>query len=243
VTDSAAVPSHESASAARRRSAAHVVVDRIGADDDSTVFLDDQVEHHLRRVLRLRSGESVTVTDLDGRWREAEVTGGRERLQLTTRGPVVVEPAPVRSPTLAVAIPKGDRLDWMVQKVTELGVGRLILLHADRSTTRWDADRSAAQLERLSRIAIEACRQSRRVWGVEIEGPVVASAVLADAVVAEPGGRGLTSADTRIAIGPEGGWSDDELSIARDKVSLGPHILRVETAAVAAAALSVALPH
>jgi 16S rRNA (uracil1498-N3)-methyltransferase len=61
--------------------------------------------------------------------------------------------------------------------------------------------------------------------------------------VAEPGGRGLTSADTTIAIGPEGGWSDDELSIARDKVSLGPHILRVETAAVAAIALSVALPH
>ena len=243
MTDSAAAPSPESASAARRRSAAHVVVDHIGSDDDATVLLDDDVEHHLRRVLRLRTGESVTVTDLAGRWREGEVTGGRDRLQLATRGPVVVEPRPLRSPTLAVAIPKGDRLDWMVQKVTELGVGRLVLLHADRSTTRWAAERSAAQLDRLGRIAVEACRQSRRVWGVDIEGPVAAADVLAGAVVAEPGGRPLAAGDATIAIGPEGGWSDEELSIAGDHVSLGPHILRVETAAIAATALCVALGH
>ncbi len=81
------------------------------------------------------------------------------------------------------------------------------------------------------------------MWGVEIHGPVPAIDVLADAVVAEPGGRALRATDTLVAIGPEGGWSDDELGTVRDRVSLGPNILRVETAAVAATALCVMLRH
>ncbi len=136
-------------------------------------------------------------------------------------------------------MPKGDRLDWLVQKVTELGVDRLSLLHAERSVVRWKPDRVQSQLVRLRRIADEACRQSRRVWRVEIDAPVEASTVLAGFVVAEPGGRRLESTDRSVAIGPEGGWSPEELDVARDRVSLGPNILRTETAAVAATALCV----
>lgn len=236
-------PSDDPSAGSLRSAAAHVVVADVGREGDAVVFLDDEVEHHLRRVLRLRDGERVTVTDLAGRWRDATVTGSREQLVLSSPGPVHVVPIPGRSVTLSVAIPKGDRLDWMVQKVTELGAGRIVLLHADNSSTRWDADRAATQLQRLERIAIEACRQSRRVWGVAIAGPVDSVAVLADSVIAEPGGRALTAGDTSIAIGPEGGWSADELAMAGDAVRLGPNILRVETAAVAATALCVGFGH
>jgi 16S rRNA (uracil1498-N3)-methyltransferase len=242
VNGSADAPSSDP-SAALRRSAAHVVVDDIGREGDSVVLVDDDVEHHLRRVLRLRDGETVTVTDLAGRWRAATVTASRDRVVLSSPGPVSVVERSDREMALSVAIPKGDRLDWMVQKVTELGVDRIVLLHADRSTIRWDVERAASQLARLGRIAVEASRQSRRVWGVEIEGPVESTSVLPGSVIAEPGGRKLTAGDTSVAIGPEGGWSRSEIELACDTVSLGPNILRVETAAVAATALCVNLRH
>ena len=222
---------------ALRRSAAHVVVERVGERDDVVVSIDDDVEHHLRRVLRLRAGEPVTVTDLAGRWRSTVVAGSRERLQLDVVGDVVVTDRPARPVTIAASIPKGDRLDWMVQKLTELGVDRLLLLHAEHSTTRWDDARTAVQRERAERVSLEACRQSRRIWPMRIEGPVAALSVLSTCVIAEPGGRRIAPSDDVVAIGPEGGWSPTELEAARGAVSLGSNILRVETAAVVAATL------
>jgi RsmE family RNA methyltransferase len=76
--------------------------------------------------------------------------------------------------------------------------------------------------------------QSRQVWLPDIAGPLAASDVLPEAVAAEPGGRPVTSADRLIAIGPEGGWTPDELALARDRVGLGDAVLRVETAALVA---------
>ena len=90
---------------------------------------------------------------------------------------------------------------------------------------------NASAAERMS---LEACRQSRRIWSMHIDGPLPALTVLPDCVVAEPGGRPIAPSDDAIAIGPEGGWSNAELAAARGNVSLGPNILRVETAAVAA---------
>ncbi len=223
---------------ALRRSATHVVVERVGEDGDRVVPIDDDVEHHLRRVLRLRAGEPVTVTDLAGRWRSTVVAGSREHLQLEVAGDVNVAERPARPVTIAAAIPKGDRLDWMVQKLTELGADRLVLLHAEHSTTRWDDVRAVAQRQRAERVSLEACRQSRRTWAMHIEGPLPALTVLPGCVVAEPGGRPVASTDDAIAIGPEGGWSEAELGAARGIVTLGANILRVETAAIAAAALA-----
>ena len=98
---------------ALRTSAAHVII-----DDIDVVALDRDDEHHLFRVMRLRDGETVTVTDGRGAWRRAEVDGRT----LRAVGPVEREPEP-RGCTIAAAIPKGDRLEWMVQKLTEaLGV-------------------------------------------------------------------------------------------------------------------------
>ena len=91
--------------------------------------------------------------------------------------------------TVAVTPPKGDRLEWLVAKCTEVGVDRIVLLEAERSVVRWRGDRADKQLERLRRIAVEASMQSRRVWLPVLEGPVPALTFLPDVTVAEPGGR------------------------------------------------------
>jgi 16S rRNA (uracil1498-N3)-methyltransferase len=210
-----------------RESAAHVLV-----GDVSQPELTDEATHHLR-VLRLRDGERVTVTDGRGAWRECGFGGGR----LHPVGEAVRETRPARVLTVAVAPPKGQRLDWLVAKCTEVGIDRIVLLEAQRSVVRWDGERAARQLDRLRRIAAEAAVQSRRVWLPAVEGPEQAVAVLPGASVAEPEGRPVGPDDTVVAVGPEGGWSPAELELAADTVSLGPTVLRVETAAVAAAVL------
>lgn len=224
---------------ALRSTSTHVLVAADELDESGGIVLDDATEHHLRKVLRLRDGERVGVTDGDGRWRLAVSALAGSTLRLEPTSPVVVETPSSRPVTIAAAMPKGDRLDWMVQKVTELGVDRLVLLHADRSVVRWKPDRVDRHLQRLQRIADEALRQSRGVFRLGIDPPATASEVLGDFVVAEPGGRRLTRGDTSVAIGPEGGWSSEELEVARDRIDLGPTVLRTETAAIAASTLCV----
>jgi 16S rRNA (uracil1498-N3)-methyltransferase len=217
---------------ALRRSAAHVVV-----DDVTTPVLDDAAHHHLVRVLRLRAGEVVTVTDGAGAWRSCRFADG------------VLEPdgdlhtvARRESPiTIGFAVPKADRPEWIVQKLTELGADRIVVLHADRSVVRWESDRAAKHLTKLRRVILEACNQCRAVWLPSIEGPVDASTFLPGAVAAEPGGRPLRTGDRTIAVGPEGGWSDAELVAAGDRVALGSTVLRVETAAITACVRAVSL--
>jgi 16S rRNA (uracil1498-N3)-methyltransferase len=224
---------------ALRSTSSHVLVDG-RLVDGAAIALDSDVEHHLRKVLRLRDGASVSVTDGEGGWCLATVAIDGSHLRLDASSEVQLASPSVRPVTVAAAMPKGDRLDWMVQKVTELGVDRLVLLHSDRGVVRWKPDRVEHQLVRLQRIADEALRQSRRVFRLAISAPVAAVDVLGEYVVAEPGGRRLGQGDTQVAIGPEGGWSDAELAAAADRVDLGPTILRTETAAVAASALCVA---
>ncbi len=225
--------------AALRATSAHVLVDADMLVDDGTIALEDDTQHHLRKVLRLRAGESVGVTDGHGRWCLAVAVLDGNTLRLEATSAVTAEPAAERPITIAVAIPKGDRLDWMVQKVTELGIDRLVLLQADRSVVRWKPDRIERHLARLQRIADEAMRQSRRVRRLAIEAPVPAVDVLGGYAVAEPGGRALIAGDTAVAVGPEGGWSDPELQAGGDRIDLGATILRTETAAVAVSALCV----
>lgn len=215
-----------------RRAAAHVVV-----DDVASPVLDDPSRHHLLRVLRLRDGEVVTVTDGRGAWRVCRLAGD----ELEVAGDVTVESPRARPITIAVAVPKQDRPEWVVQKLTELGAARIVFLHAERSVVRWDGDRAARHIEKARRVTLETLHQCRGVWLPLVEGPVPAIDVLPGAVAAEPGGRPIGVADTMIAIGPEGGWTDRELASARDRVTLAGGILRVETAAITACVQAIAL--
>jgi 16S rRNA (uracil1498-N3)-methyltransferase len=105
---------------------------------------------------------------------------------------------------------------------------------------RWDAERADRQMSRFARVAREACGQSRRLHLPSIELSDVVTLRGQGAVLAEPGGRTLASSDRMVLVGPEGGWTPDELD-GSDTVSLGPNVLRGETAALAAGVLLTAL--
>jgi 16S rRNA (uracil1498-N3)-methyltransferase len=218
--------------------AAHAFVDDLAAP-----ALAEVDRHHLERVLRLRAGEVVTVSDGRGRWRACRfATGG----QLEVDGAVVVEPAPAPALTIGFALVKGERPEWVVQKLTEVGVDRIVVLHTARSVVRWDAgdDRAARRLERLARVAREAAMQSHRAWLPAIEGPVGfgSAAAWPGACLADAGAAGGPSlARPSVLVGPEGGWTDEELGAGLPSIRLGPHVLRTETAAVAAGTLLSAL--
>ena len=219
--------------AALRRAAAHVIV----ADVEAPELTDDD-RHHLVRVLRLGDGESVSVTDGAGGWRLCRFG----RSGVVPAAAPVFEPSPASPVTVGVAIPKQDRPEWIVQKLTELGVDRIVFLEADRSVVRWDTERASRHRSRLDRVAREAVRQSRRIRIPTVEGPVPSSEFLPAAVAADPAGAPDDGSSSAVAIGPEGGWSDREIGLAGGLVSLGSTVLRVETAALAAAVVR-RVPH
>jgi 16S rRNA (uracil1498-N3)-methyltransferase len=135
------------------------------------------------------------------------------------------------------AIPKGDRPEWIVQKLTEIGATSIGFMQCDRSVVRWDTERGHRQIERLRRVAREAAMQSRRLWLPEIADvvPFAAAASSRSCALADPDGDGLTAEVDTVLVGPEGGFTDAELAVVARRVSLSTHVLRVETAAFAAA--------
>lgn len=212
-----------------REAAAHAFV----ADLDVPALSADD-RHHLERVLRLRPGEDVTVCDGAGRWRRCRFGDALE-----PTGEIHESGHQTPPVTIAIALTKGERLDWAVQKLTELGVDRIVPFAAARSVVRWDAGRAAHHVERLRRIAREAAMQSRRTWlpSVDDLASFAEVAGTAGATLAEPGGEPPSLARTVVLVGPEGGWAGDEATGTLPRVGLGPTVLRTETAAVAAATL------
>ena len=209
------------------------------ADLDAPVLEEDD-RHHLERVLRLRAGDVVTVAGGAGGWRRCTL-GPEGRLE--PDGEVVHEPAPAPLLTVAFALTKGERPELAVQKLTELGVDRIVPFPAARSVARWDADRALRHVERLRRVAREAAVQSRRARLPEVGDLGSLAALLQEpgAALADPGGDPPSLALPTIVVGPEGGFTAEERALARATVRLGPHVLRAETAAMAGGALLVAL--
>lgn len=192
--------------------------------------------HHLERVLRLTPGDALTVGDGAGRWRPC-----RFGPRLEPTGPAESAPAPEPALTVGFALVKGDRPDLVVQKLTELGVDRMAPFRADRSVVRWDEAQAARAVQRWRRVARAAVMQCRRLWLPAIDEVADFDELdLAGAVMAVPGGRRLGPDENAVLIGPEGGWTDRELSAAPRHVGLGPHVMRSETAAIAAGALLAA---
>jgi 16S rRNA (uracil1498-N3)-methyltransferase len=220
--------------AVRAAAAAQVFV----ADPAHPVLTEGDL-HHLAKVLRLRRGEVVVAGDGRGAWCLCRFAGAGAdpALALEPDAEVRREPPEEHPVTVAFAPAKGDRPEWVVQKLTELGVDRLVVLAADRSVVRWEGPRAERSVSRLERVAAEAAAQSRRVFLPEVLGPQTLRQLAADAAgvaLAERGGGPAPPGLSLLAVGPEGGWSDAERAVGLDTVGLGEHVLRAETAAVAA---------
>ncbi|MBX6314173.1 MAG: 16S rRNA (uracil(1498)-N(3))-methyltransferase [Isosphaeraceae bacterium] len=208
---------------------------------------------HLARVRRLGAGDLVEVFDGRGMAYRAEVCMvGKDHVELAAVGSPITEPVPGVHLTLATAVPKGERFDWLVEKAVEVGVARLVPLQTERSVV----DPRAAKLERLRRLVIEASKQCGRSRLMEIGSPMPLADYLGleaapIRLLAHPGGslapswpRGEPGGRAALAIGPEGGFTDAEVAAARaagwQLVGLGPTILRIETAGLVGAALILA---
>ena len=212
---------------------AHVFVDDVDAP-----VLSSGDAHHLRRVLRLRPDEIVAVSDGAGRARPF-----RFGPPLEPAGDASYEPAPSPAITVAFALTKGERPEWVVQKLTEVGVDRIVPFVAARSIVRWDEAKSAREVERWRRIAREAAMQSRRTWlpAVDDVRSFAEAAAIPGASLAAAGGDPPSLRSPVVIVGPEGGWSEEEWGSGLPLVGLGPTVLRAETAAVAAGVVLSAL--
>ncbi len=215
----------------RRRAAAHAFVIDVNAP-----FLNDDDFHHLAKVLRLRSGESVSVSDGRGSWR---ICTYEMSAALGIDDSVVHIETNLRSLTVAFSVTKNDKPDLVIQKLTELGIDHIVPIITERSIVRWDSDKGAKNQSRWQKIAREAAMQSRSVFlptihevypsiekFVDTYGPNIA--------VADPEGSVLTEDVSTLVIGPEGGFTHQEMDLMPQRVSLPGGILRAETAAVAA---------
>jgi len=226
--------------------------------------------HHMLNVVRVRVGEEVCLFDGSGDVAHARLVPalagkqarrGEAVLEIVGRETIDVEPA--RKLTLACALPRSNRMDFLIEKCTELGLKRLIPMVTQRSVVD-PLERQENHLERWRRITLEAAKQCGRTQLTEITAALPFDAALLtergatalpDApdtarMIAspEPGGISLSDFAARLRphqpvvafVGPEGGFTSQELALAAlagcIAVSLGPRILRVETAAVALAA-------
>jgi 16S rRNA (uracil1498-N3)-methyltransferase len=214
---------------------AHVFV----ADLESPV-LDSADHHHLARVLRLPVGTVLTMSDGHGRWRPGRLTAERS---LTIAGEVTTDPRPEPAVTVAFALVKGERPELVVQKLTELGVDRIVPFTAARSVVRWEAAKAARQSERLAQIARQAAMQCRRTWlpSVAPVADFASVAALDGACLADLEGASPSLERPVVLVGPEGGWTEEERSVGIPLVRLGGHVLRAETAAITAGAILNAL--
>jgi 16S rRNA (uracil1498-N3)-methyltransferase len=223
-------------------------------EGDRAALIGDHADH-LARVLRARVGQEFDLATGDGVRRATITAIDRDRVEFELGE--VVSPAAGLQLTLLLAIFKFDRMDWAIEKCTELGVAEIVPLIARRTESHLAAA-SAKRVERWRRLARQASEQSRRASPPEILEPVkfaeglkhsgASRIVLWESEekhllrdVLESGAAG----NIVLAIGPEGGWTDEEVHAFREagwaSASLGQTILRAETAAIAATALAVSL--
>jgi 16S rRNA (uracil1498-N3)-methyltransferase len=220
--------------------------------DSETCELDGSEFHHLARVMRAAVGDRILLFDGNGHAAEAEVielAKARASLRILSHH---TETQPTgRTVVLVTAIPKADRFRWLVEKATELGVDRLVPLLTTRSVT----EPGSNKLDKMRTTVIEACKQSGRNRLMVIDPLTTWESFLSAAqpfdrlFVAHPSGTEFSGLKTigqgeypiLLAVGPEGGFTEAEIAQAVQAggscISLGPRILRTETAAVAFSAL------
>ncbi len=187
--------------------------------------------HHLQRVLRRADGAAVTYTDGAGAVGEGTLHGASVR-----RGDERVEPAPTPAVTLAVAaLRSADRARFLVEKLAELGVDRLVWVTAEHGQGR------PPRAEKAHAWAVAALEQSRGAHLLAVGGPLAPAGIAGPLWVADPAGGPPPSepGGVTVLVGPEGGLVAGEAPAHARPVGLGPRVLRTETAAVAAALLAL----
>ena len=209
------------------------------------LILPAEESHHARKVLRKRRGDILRLTDGLGRDITAIIQDDKEpQLKLLIQQQKQTPFPPENLIQVALSVIRPNRLDWAVEKLTELGVETIVPIHCHYTTFR------AIKIDHLRKIAISAMKQSGQFYLPEIKSAIDFKEWLT-AIAQDPGGKFLahpdpestgkiirTKSDERflIAIGPEGGFHSDEISLARqagfELLSLGQTILRTETAAV-----------
>jgi 16S rRNA (uracil1498-N3)-methyltransferase len=210
-------------------------------------ILGPEARRYLADVLRLAPGAGIEVFDGRGGRFAAEIGPGFEWVTL---GPREVAPAAAVEITLLVALAKGEKMDLVVQKATELGVGRVLPFEAERSVVRLEPSKGEERAGRWRRIAAEAARQCGRADVPEVAPPAALDRALAALApgtrtfVFHPGGGkldGAAPAAVAAVVGPEGGLTDGEVRACEGagaiRAALGPRVLRAETAAIVAVAL------
>lgn len=215
--------------------------------------LPEPIAHHAVRVLRLRDGDPVVL--FDGR-------GGEISARLAVRGKSCIAllgercDADRESPleiVLVQALASADKMDWIVQKAVELGVSRVVPVRAARSVLRLSGERAEKRVAHWRQVAVAACEQSGRNRVPEVGDIVDLSAHLAvsranaDLLVLDPADGmpvatlGAPARARHVLIGPEGGWSEEELAACRAAgarpLRLGPRVMRTETAGLAVIAV------
>jgi 16S rRNA (uracil1498-N3)-methyltransferase len=222
--------------------------------DQQTIVVTGDVLVHLRDSLRITVGETLWLNNGHGAKFRVAITEVSKRA-VTARILETTQEPPRQTPWLILgqSLLKGEKMDWVIQKATELGVSEIVPIESQHSVVQLKADRVDHQLARWQRIALEAAQQSEQ-WRIPtVAAPQSLSALLASRAT---GTLTLMLAERRegnslqminlpqdptdsilVLIGPEGGWSKEEVEIAAQAgvqpITLGQHILRAETAAIA----------
>jgi 16S rRNA (uracil1498-N3)-methyltransferase len=221
----------------------------------SELPLPEGAARHALRVLRMKAGHQVMLFNGDGQQYPARLTTDNPRAPRVrvegVESPVVESRLRV---TLLQAFARGEKMDWIIQKATELGVARIVPVVSERSEVRLDAARGDKRRDHWRAVAIAACEQSRRNLVPEVSVPMTLAAYPAAHADGEPGDRWMLHPGAAIgvhdlapsrgsivlAVGPEGGFGERDVSVLHEagfrEFALGPRILRTETAGIAALA-------
>lgn len=222
------------------------------------IALPDAITHHAVRVLRLREGSAIVLFDGNGgHYRATLRIEGKRAWAVTSDHSDFEAELPVRT-VLVQGIAGSDKMDWIVEKAVEMGVSQLVPIAAQRSVVQLSGERREKRLQHWRRIAVAASEQCGRNRLMEVTTPQTLASWLSEP---QPGLLRLAchpEADAHLAdvvqqhqgslalmVGPEGGWSDDELALIQGSaittVRFGRRILRTETAGIALMAAVAAI--